>query len=77
MSQFYKAIQEIKSKELINSNKLEQFINLLKKAQEYLNEVLTSDDFQKNKNNQSKIDLDKMIKYCNEFTINKKNNNWN
>ena len=76
MSQFYKVIQEIKSKELITANKLEQFINLLKKAQEYLNEVLTSDDFQKNKNNQSKIDLDKMIKYCNEFRINKKNNNW-
>ena len=76
MSQFYKAIQEIKSKELITANKLKQFVSLLKKAQEYLNEVLTSDVFQKNKNNQSKIDLDKMIKYCNDFTINKKNNNW-
>ena len=76
MSQFYKAIQKIKSKELITANKLSHFISLLKKAQEYLNEVLTNDDFQKNKNNQSYIDLDKMIKYCNEFTINKKNNNW-
>ena len=76
MSQFYKVIQEIKSKELITANKLKQFVSLLKRAQEYLNEVLTSDVFQKNKNNQSKIDLDKMIKYCNDFTINKKNNNW-
>jgi hypothetical protein len=76
MSQFYKAIEEIKSKELITKDKLSQFILLLKKAKSYLNEVLTNDEFQKQKNNQSEIDLDKIIEYCNNFVIDKNNNNW-
>ena len=76
MSQFYKAIEEIKSKELITENKLSHFINLIKKAQDYLNEVTTNDDFQKKKNNQSIIDLDEIIQYCKKFRINKNNNNW-
>ena len=47
MSQFYKTIEDIKSKKKINNLKLKKFINLLKKSQKYLNEVLTNDKFKK------------------------------
>jgi hypothetical protein len=75
MSQFYKTIEDIKSKKKINNSKLKKFINLLKKSQEYLNEVLTNDKFQKQKNYKSINDLDKIINYCKKIDINR-NNNW-
>ena len=77
MSQYSLAIKKIINEELITETKLKKFIILLKKAQEYLKEVLTNDDYQKNKNNESFNDLSKIIKFCNNFRINKNNNNWN
>ena len=76
MSQFYKALDQIKSEQLVTKNKLIKFNKLLQKAQEYLKEVLTNDDFQKQKNKQSIADLNKMISFCNQYKIDTKNNNW-
>ena len=76
MSQYYSVIEKITSKELITSEKLNQFINLLKKAQSYLNEVLTIDELQKKKNKQSFLDLNKMINFSEQFKIDANNNNW-
>ena len=76
MFQFHKAIEEIKSKEIITKEKINKFVFFLTKAQTYLNEVLTNDDFQKEKNSQAVVDLNNIIQYCNEFKIDKNNNNW-
>jgi hypothetical protein len=76
MSQFYLAIEKITKEELVTEKKLNKFIKLLKKAQNYLYEVLTNDDYQKQKNNESLNDLNKIIKYCEDFKIDKNNNNW-
>ena len=76
MSQYYSVIEKITSKELITTEKLNQFINLLKKAQSYLNEVLTIDELQKKKNKQSFLDLNKMINFSEQFKIDANNNNW-
>ena len=76
MNQYYLAIEKITKEKLITKKKLNQFITLLKKAKDYLQEVLTNDDYQKKKNNESFSDLKKIIKFCENFKIEKKNNNW-
>ena len=76
MNQYYLAIEKIITEETITEKKLNQFIDLLKKAQNYLDEVLTNDDYQKKKNIESFFDLNKMIKFCESFVIKKNNNNW-
>ena len=76
MNQYYLTIERITKEKLITREKLNKLIELLKKAQNYLDEVLTTDDYQKKKNNISFLDLNKIIKYCEDFKIDKNNNNW-
>ena len=76
MSQFYLAIEKKTKKELITKNKLNEFIKLIFKSRDYLDEVLTNDDYQKQKNNKSVTDLNKIISFCENFKIDKHNNNW-
>ena len=71
MSQFNLTLEKILNLQSIDKEKLVQFIHLLKKAKQYLNEVLTTDDYQQKKNKESSIDLEKVIQYCNSL---KKNN---
>ena len=71
MSQFNLTLEKILNLQSIDKEKLAQFIHLLKKAKQYLNEVLTTDDYQQKKNKESSIDLQKVIQYCNNL---KKNN---
>ena len=77
MSQYYLAIEKITEEEVITEKKLNKFIKLLKKAQNYLDEVLTNDQYQKKKNKESFTDLSKVIKLCEDFKIEKNNNSWN
>ena len=77
MSQYYLAIEKITEEEVITEKKLNKFIKLLKKAQNYLDEVLTNDQYQKKKNKESFTDLNKVIKLCEDFKIEKNNNSWN
>ena len=49
MNQYYLAIEKITKEKLITKKKLNQFITLLKKAKDYLQEVLTNDDYQRKK----------------------------
>ena len=73
MSQYNLAIKKI-TKEKLTKVKLNKFIKLLKKSQSYLKEVLTSDDYQKKKNNKSSANLNKIIKFCEKLNISNKNN---
>ena len=77
MSQYYLAIEKITEEEVITEKKLNKFIKLLKKARNYLDEVLTNDKYQKKKNKKSFTDLSKVIKLCEDFKIEKNNNSWN
>ena len=72
MSQYNLAIKKI-TKEKLTELKLNKFIQLLKKSQNYLEEVLTNDDYQKKKNNESFADLNKIIKFCEELKTRNKN----
>ena len=76
MSQFNLTLEKIKTNELMTQKKLNQFINLLKKSKDYLNEVLTNDDFQKKKNKESNTDLNKMIEYCKNLKLKVKDTSW-
>ena len=77
MNQFEKTLNEIKLIKKVNKLKFLKFIKLLEKARSYLNEVLTFDKYQKNKNNVSSKDLKKIITYCKKY-INKHNKiSWN
>lgn len=76
ISQYYLAIKKIIKQEKITKINLSKYIELLKKAQNYLDEVLTKNDYQKKKNNKSIGDLNKMINFCENFKIEKNNNNW-
>ena len=76
MSQFNNSINKIKNNEQITATKIFQFIELLKKSKAYLKEVLTTDDLQKKKNNESIIDLNKIIKHCIQLKNEKKNSDW-
>ena len=74
MSQFYLTLEKIQNSHLIDNEKLTQFIHLLEKAKQYLDEVLTTDEFQKKKNKESSIDLEKIIHYSKEMKMNNNNN---
>ncbi len=58
---FLKKIKQITS---IENNRFEKYIILLLKAQTYLDEVLTYDKLQKEKNKKSYKDIKKIIKFC-------------
>ena len=75
MSQYYLAIEKITDQECITKEKLDSFINLLKKAKDYLGEVLTTDENQKKKNKESLLDMKKIISYCKNLKIDK-DNSW-
>jgi hypothetical protein len=63
MSQFYLTLEKIQNLHSIDNEKLTHFIHLLEKAKQYLDEVLTTDEFQKKKNKESSTDLEKIIHY--------------
>jgi len=71
MNQFQKTLEKINEIKNIDPLQFNEFINLLHKAQTYLNEVLTSDKYQKNKNYSTLVDLKKMIKFCNNLSQSK------
>ena len=76
MNQYNLAIEKITKEELITEKKLNHFIDLLNKSQNYLGEVPTKDNYQKKKNSESFSDLNKIIKFCEDFKIKKNNNSW-
>ncbi len=76
MDQYFVAITKITNEELITEKKFSKFIKLLKKSKNYLDEVLTNDQYQKKKNKESLDDLNKIIKFCENFKIDKNNNSW-
>lgn len=65
INQFENVLKEIKNISVIEKNRLEKYIYLLRKAQTYLKEVVTSDKLQKIKNKKSYDDLNKIITQCN------------
>ena len=64
INQFENALKKIKQIKSIENNRFEKYLILLLKAQTYLNEVLTYDKLQKEKNKKSKKDIKKIIKFC-------------
>ena len=70
--QYEKTLNKIKLIDKISKKQLTQFIKLLNKAKLYLDEVLTFDEYQKNKNYKSSIDLKEMIKFCEKNNSGKK-----
>tara|TARA_Y100000590_G_scaffold344168_1_gene393504 strand:- start:4582 stop:6255 length:1674 start_codon:yes stop_codon:yes gene_type:complete len=74
MNQYLEAIKKIKRKKIINKKKFDIFVQSLIKAKLYLEEVLTYDKYQKNKNNNSSKDISKIIKYCKKISSRKKIN---
>tara|TARA_B110000116_G_scaffold270461_1_gene288595 strand:- start:1317 stop:2999 length:1683 start_codon:yes stop_codon:yes gene_type:complete len=76
MNQYNLAIEKITKEELITEKKLNHFIDLLNKSQNYLGEVPTKDNYQKKKNSESFSDLNKIIKFCEDFKIKNNNNSW-
>ena len=78
MSQFEKSLNEITKIKHIDERKLNKLISLLKKSKSYLDEVLTTDDYQKTKNKKSFYELDKIIDYCKSIkTSDLKDTRWN
>ena len=75
MSQYQKTINTIKKIRDLDQTKFNQFLKLLQKAKLYLDEVLTFDEYQKNKNYNSSVDLSKMIKYCENISLNTESTN--
>ena len=75
MSQYQKTINTIKKIRDLDQKKFNQFLKLLQKAKLYLDEVLTFDEYQKNKNYNSSVDLSKMIKYCENISLNTESTN--
>ena len=75
MSQYQKTINTIKNIRDLDQTKFNQFLKLLQKAKLYLDEVLTFDEYQKNKNYNSSVDLSKMIKYCENISLNTESTN--
>tara|TARA_B100000686_G_C16794414_1_gene981244 strand:+ start:2543 stop:4219 length:1677 start_codon:yes stop_codon:yes gene_type:complete len=74
MSQYEKVLKKIKLKKTIRKNKFVLFIKSLKKAKLYLNEVITYDKYQKNKNYNSSKEIAKIIEYCEKISSKKKIN---
>ena len=72
VNQFDNVLNEIKKIKIIDRKKFKIFILLLQKAQLYLVEVVTSDDYQIRKNEKSSKDILKMINYCKSVKLNKK-----
>ena len=70
MSQYEKTLNEIKLIKNIDKKQFNKFIKLLHKAKLYLDEVLTFDEYQKNKNYNSSVDLNKVIKHCEKISLN-------
>ena len=70
--QFDNVLNEIKKVKTIDSKQFKIFILLLQKAQLYLEEVVTTDDYQIRKNGKSSEDILKMINYCKLLQLNKK-----
>ena len=78
MSQFDKVLNEIIKIKHIDERKLNKLSSLLKKSKSYLDEVLTTDDYQKTKNKKSFYELDKIIDYCKSIkTSDLKDTRWN
>ncbi len=66
INQFEKTVNKIKKIKNIKKNKFKKYIDLLKKSKKYLNEVVSFDETQKNKNFESYNDLNNIInKYKN------------
>ena len=72
INQFDNVLNEIKKIKTIDRKKFKIFILLLQKAQLYLEEVITIDDYQIRKNEKSSKDILKMINYCKSLQSNKK-----
>ena len=70
--QFDNVLNEIKKIKTIDRKKFKIFILLLQKAQLYLKEVITVDDYQIKKNEKSSEDILIMINYCKSLQSNKK-----
>ena len=75
MKQYQETLSKIKIIK-IDKERFNKFIKLLYKAKLYLEEVLTFDEYQKNKNSFSSIDLNKMIKYCENIKLDSLIINW-
>tara|TARA_B100000965_G_scaffold364620_1_gene348410 strand:- start:2379 stop:4061 length:1683 start_codon:yes stop_codon:yes gene_type:complete len=66
INQFEKTVNKIKKIKKIKKDKFKKYIDLLKKSKKYLNEVVSFDETQKNKNFESYNDLNNIInKYKN------------
>tara|TARA_B100000579_G_scaffold384306_1_gene354647 strand:- start:1682 stop:3364 length:1683 start_codon:yes stop_codon:yes gene_type:complete len=66
INQFEKTVNKIKKIKNIKKDKFKKYIDLLKKSKKYLNEVVSFDETQKNKNFESYNDLNNIInKYKN------------
>ena len=72
INQFDNVLNEIKKIKTIDRKKFKIFILLLQKAQLYLEEVITIDDYQIRKNEKSSKYILKMINYCKSLQSNKK-----
>ena len=78
MSQFEKSLNKIKNIKNIDEKKFIKLHSLLIKSKTYLEEVLTTNDYQKRKNKKSFFDLNKIIDYCKSIkTADLKNTRWN
>ena len=72
--QFEKTLIRIKKIKSVKKFELNKIITLLNKSRTYLSEVITSDKFQKIKNNKSIKDLENVIKYCQKVKEDQLNN---
>ena len=75
MSQYNLVINKIYSSKNISPKKLNAFINLIKKARDYLIEVKTVDNFQIQKNKKALLDIEKTILFCEKIDL-KNNFQW-
>ena len=72
INQFDSVLNKIKKSKIIDTEKIKKFILLLQKAELYLREVVTIDNYQIKKNNKSSDDVLKMIDYCESLQTNNK-----
>ena len=76
MGQFSLSIEKIILHKNLTLNKRNKYIKLLKKAQQYLVEVLTTDINQQKKNKKSSKELTNLINYCKNIQLNRTKNGW-